>query len=215
MFKTLTLAAIFLAGAAAAQDRMAVTAYTDLNLRAGPGPAYPIVSVIPAQTEVSVGGCLAEQSWCQVTFAGQDGWASGDYLTVVENDAPVAIYPNRERLRVQTMTYEGDTSDNATAGGVAGAVAGALIAGPIGAAVGGALGAAGGAAATPDTTVTTYVQANPVEPVYLEGEVVTGASLPETVPLQPVPETTYSYAYVNGVPVLVENGQRQIIYIVR
>lgn len=215
MFKRLTLGALLLAGAAQAQDQMAVTAYTDLNLRAGPGPAYPIVAVIPAQTAVDVGGCLAEQSWCQVSFGGQDGWASGDYLTVVENDAPVAIYPNRERLQVKTTTYEGDTSDSATAGGVAGAVAGALIAGPIGAAVGGALGAAGGAAATPDTTVTTYVQSNPVEPVYLEGEVVTGASLPETVPLSPVPETTYSYAYVNGVPVLVENGQRQIVYIVR
>ena len=215
MFKTLTVTALLLAGAAMAQDRMAVTAWTDLNLRAGPGPMYPVVSVIPGQTEVSVGGCLAEQSWCQVTYDGQDGWASGDYLTVVENDAPVAIYPNRERLKVQTTTYEGDTTGNATAGGAIGVVAGAIIAGPIGAAIGGALGAASGAAATPDTTVTTYVQQNPVDPIYLEGEVVTGASLPETVPLAPVPETTYSYAYVNGVPVLVENGQRQIIYIVR
>ncbi len=215
MIKTLTLTALLLAGAAQAQDRMAVTAWTDLNLRAGPGPMYPVVSVIPAQTEVAVGGCLAEQSWCQVTFGGQDGWASGDYLTVVENDAPVAIYPNRERLKVQTTTYEGDTAGNATAGGALGAVAGAMIAGPIGAAVGGALGAASGAATTPDTTVTTYVRENPVDPVYLEGEVVTGASLPETVTVQPVPETTYSYAYVNGVPVLVENGKRQIVYIVR
>lgn len=215
MFKRLTLAALLLTGAAQAQDQMAVTAWTDLNLRAGPGPAYPIVSVIPAQTAVDVGGCLAEQAWCQVTFDGQSGWASGDYLTVVENDAPVAIYPNRERLKVQTTTYEGDTAGNATAGGALGAVAGALIAGPIGAAVGGAVGAASGAATTPETTVTTYVREHPVEPVYLEGEVVTGASLPDTVTLQPVPETTYAYAYVNGLPVLVEQGQRQIVYIMR
>ena len=62
MFRTLTLSALLLAGAAHAQDQMAVTAWTDLNLRAGPGPAYPIVAVIPAQTAVDVGGCLAELS---------------------------------------------------------------------------------------------------------------------------------------------------------
>lgn len=215
MFRSVALTALLLASAAHAQDQMAVTAWTDLNLRAGPGPVYPIVAVIPAQTAVSVGGCLAEQSWCQVTYDGQSGWASGDYLTVVENDAPVAIYPNRDRLKVKTTTYEGDTAGNATAGGALGAVTGAIIAGPIGAAVGGAIGAASGAATTPETTVTTYVREHPATPVYLDGEVVTGAGLPETVILQPVPDTTYSYAYVNGVPVLVEQGQRRIIYIVR
>lgn len=215
MLKRIMLAGLVMAGPALAQTVGEVTAWTDLNLRAGPGPGFAIVTVIPAQSAVTVAGCLAEQSWCRVNFDGQEGWASGDYLTITRDEAPVAIYPLREELQVQTLTYEGDEDTNALAGGTLGAIAGAVIAGPLGAAVGGALGAASGAAATPDTTVTTYVTQNPVAPVYLEGEVVTGARLPEVVEVTPVPDSPYAYAYVNGVPVLVEQGQRQIIYIVR
>ena len=215
MFRPLILTALLAAGTAAHAQTADVTAWTDLNLRAGPGPGYQILGVIPAQAPVTLRGCLAERSWCQVEFEGRQGWASGDYLTVMQNDAPVAVYPQREALRVETLTYEGDEGGNALAGGTLGAIAGAAIGGPFGAAVGGAIGAGAGAAATPETTVTRYVTENPVEPVYLEGEVVTGATLPEVVQLQPVPESAYSYAYVNGVPVLVEPADRRIIYIVR
>ncbi len=100
-----------------------------------------------------------------------------------------------------------------------GAVAGALIAGPIGAAVGGAVGAvAGGAAGTaidPPANVRTYVTTNTVEPVYLDGEVVVGAGLPDTIELREIPDYEYRYVYVNGQPVLVDANTRQIVYIVR
>jgi hypothetical protein len=54
-----------------------------------------------------------------------------------------------------------------------------------------------------------------VEQVYLDGEIVVGAGIPETVMLAPVPDSEYSYAYVNGVPVLVETQNRTVTYIVR
>lgn len=216
MFRTTLLAAALLAGAAHAQTGTGqVSAWTDLNLRSGPGPGFAVIGVIPANSEVTVEGCLAAASWCQVTHAGVQGWASGEYLSFVENDAPVVLYPNRDRIQVETLTYEGDTAGNAAAGGTLGAIAGAALGGPVGAAVGGALGAATGAATTPEGTVTSYVLENPQNPVYLEGEVVVGATLPEVVPLNPVPESTYSYAYVNGVPVLVDPQARQVVYIVR
>lgn len=214
MFKATVITTLLLAGGAQAQTGTA-TAYTDLNLRAGPGVGYPIVGVIPANQPVEVAGCLAEASWCRVTAAGTDGWASGDYLTTVLEDQPVAIYPNREKVKVETLTYEGDTAGNAAAGGTLGAITGAVLGGPVGAAVGGALGAATGAASTPEGTVTTYVREHPADQVYLDGEVVVGATLPEVVPLNPVPDSTYSYAYVNGVPVLVDPAGRQVVYIVR
>lgn len=75
--------------------------------------------------------------------------------------------------------------------------------------------AGGDALDPPDTTTVTYVQQNPVEPVWLEGEVVTGAAIPETVVLTPIPDSTYAYSYVNGVPVIVDPNQRQIVQIVR
>ena len=56
---------------------------------------------------------------------------------------------------------------------------------------------------------------HPVAPVYLNGEVVEGAGLPAEVALTPVPESGYQYAYVNGVPVLVEPTTRRVNYIYR
>jgi len=113
-----------------------------------------------------------------------------------------------------TVTHDQETAS--TAGGLAtGAIAGALIAGPVGAAVGAIVGAGAGAAIAPDPTVITYVQSNPVEQVYLDGEVVLGAGIPEAITLAPVPDSTYPYAYINGVPVLVETENRTVTYIVR
>lgn len=211
-FLSLSTAAILFAGAASADTE--AMAGTDLNMRSGPGPMYSIVGVIPAKGAVSVQGCLADASWCTVTYEGVSGWAAGNYMTANVENEPVALVGGDKRVVLKTVTY--DNAGASTAGGMAtGAIAGALIAGPPGAFVGGILGAGAGAAAAPDATVLTYVQSNPVEQVYLDGEVVVGAGIPETVVLTPVPESEYSYAYVNGVPVLVETKKRTVTYIVR
>lgn len=65
-------------------------------------------------------------------------------------------------------------------------------------------------------TLQRYPRLNhPVAPVYLNGEVVEGVGLPESVALTPVPGTDYGYAYVNNLPVLVEPSTRQVEYIYR
>jgi hypothetical protein len=98
-------------------------------------------------------------------------------------------------------------------------VAGAIVGGPIGAAIGGvagvAVGGTAGAAAEPPAEVRTYVTSNKVDPIYLEGEVVVGAGLPETVELREIPDYEYRYVYLNGQPVLVEAGSRKIVYVLR
>ncbi|KPQ05622.1 MAG: Protein of unknown function (DUF1236) [Rhodobacteraceae bacterium HLUCCA12] len=204
-----TVAGLLLA--TTAQAETTATAWTDLNLRAGPSISYDVVAVIPAAQSVTVDGCLDESNWCRVMHGDVSGWASGDYLTAMV-EAPIAS--NRERLDVQSITYE--RSPNSTiGGGAAGAIAGAIVGGPVGALIGAAIGMGAGAAITPDERVTTYVRSNPVDPVYLDGEVVVGAGLPETVPLAEVPESEYHYAYINGVRVLVERDTRQVVYIVR
>jgi uncharacterized protein YraI len=214
--KTLMIATVGTLLSTAAYSATEATAWTDLNLRSGPGPVYQILGVIPANGLVTVDGCLETANWCKVSYDGTEGWASGDYLTAMVDNAPVVVYTNRERVAVGTVTYEDNTAEGAIAGGAAGAAAGAMIAGPVGALVGVMVGGGLGAAATaPNETVTTYVTANPVEPIYLEGEVVVGAGIPETVTLSEVPDSAYSYAYINGVPVIVERAQRQIVYIVR
>ncbi len=204
-----TLSAMLLASSAYAQT--SATAYTDLNLRAGPDVSYEIIDVIPASQMVAVDGCLEASNWCRVSYGDKNGWASGDYLTTMV-EAP--IYANRQRLAVETVTYE-KNPDATVGGGMAGAVAGGLVGGPIGAVIGAVVGAGIGTAAAPEERVTTYVMQNPVDPIYLDGEVVVGAGIPETVALAEVPDSPYYYAYVNGTRVLVEREQRRIVYIVR
>ncbi|TIL81232.1 MAG: DUF1236 domain-containing protein, partial [Mesorhizobium sp.] len=67
----------------------------------------------------------------------------------------------------------------------------------------------------PPAEVRTYIETNRVDPVYLEGEVVTGATLPDTVELREIPDYDYRYVYVNGQPALVDPGTRRIMYVER
>lgn len=205
-----TTAAGLVFASAAFADTMA-TAWTDLNMRTGPGTGYPVVSVIPAAQAVVVEGCLDGSYWCRVTHGTVTGWASGEYLTAMV-ESPIAV--NRERLAVKTIDYQ-KNRDATVGGGVAGAVAGAVVGGPVGALIGAAIGATAGSATTPPETVITYVRSNPVEPIYLDGEVVVGAGVPAPVVLTEVPDSAYYYAQINGVPVLIERDSRRVVYIMR
>lgn len=216
--KTLTglsMASILVASSVAAETT--ATATTDLNLRAGPGSNYVIQGVIPANEDAMVDGCLTEANWCKVTYNGTPGWAYGEYLAVPVNGEVVALYPNREVVQVATVEY--DSTDQANAAmtlGVIGATAGALIVGGPAAIVVGALaGSFTGAAITPDETVVTYVTQNPVEPIFVNGEVVVGAGIPETVTLYTVPDAEYQYVNLNGQYVYVTPEDRRIVYIQR
>ncbi|WP_173934373.1 DUF1236 domain-containing protein [Chelativorans sp. Marseille-P2723] len=207
-----------IAGAASAQ--VMATATTDLNIRSGPGPEYPVVGVIGNSQEATVQGCLEDSKWCQVSFQGVEGWSYSDYL--MANMGTQTMVLTERPAEVPVVSYEAtastDTGVGAAAGATTGAVAGAIIGGPVGAAVGGAVGAVTGGAietVSPPQEVVSYVQSNPVEPVYLEGEVVVGAALPETVAVREIPDYEYRYVYVNGQPVLVEPDTRRIVYVMR
>ncbi len=205
------LAASLFASTALSQTTAAAT--TDLNLRIGPGPTHAIRSVIPEGGSVSVLGCLEAENWCEVNHDGAEGWAFSDYLETQVEAGQVIISTPEVRREIRVVERE-DAGANVIGGGTVGAVVGAIVGGPFGAAVGAAAGMGAGGLAPRETTVT-YVQQNPVEPVYLEGEVVVGAGLPEAVMLQPVPESDFRYAYVNGVPVIVEPQERRVVHIVR
>ncbi|TYB81526.1 DUF1236 domain-containing protein [Maritimibacter fusiformis] len=211
----LTASALTLAAVPASAD-FSAQAMTDLNLRAGPGPQYEIIGVIKGEDTAFVEGCLETADWCRVSYDGTEGWAYGAYLTETM-DAPEPIVSTEARTSVGTVTYEGgDTAGAAAAGGVAGAIIGGMIlGGPLGAAAGAVLGSAAGATAEVSTTTVTYVRENALEPVYLEGEVVTGAALPDVVTLAEIPDDTYAYAYVNGLPVIVDPETRVIVHVVR
>ncbi|WP_134726822.1 DUF1236 domain-containing protein [Paracoccus luteus] len=220
LFLTTAAAVTVLAGAASAQTM--ATAGTDLNLRSGPDSTAPVVGVIANGDEVSVTGCIESANWCQVTYKDQQGWAYGDYLTAKVGDAIQPLYPNRQAVGVTVVEAPAPDPANqaadAAVGGATGAAMGALIAGPVGAVVGGAIGGSAGAAADmqPAPEVQTYITANPQTPVVLDGEVVVGAGIPDSVTLYEIPEQPdYRYVVVNGQPVLVNPTDRRIVYIYR
>ncbi|RII37911.1 DUF1236 domain-containing protein [Pseudooceanicola sediminis] len=209
----LSAAAVLTATSAMAATN--ATATTDLNLRAGPGPMAEILDVIPGDETVEIEQCATGLEWCKVTYDGTEGWAYSPYLTATIDSEPVVVYDNVKRLDVESVDVnEDDRAASATAGGLtAGALAMSLVGGPAAVAAGVLAGTALGAAAVPEKTVT-YVTEHPVEPVYLNGEVVVGAGIPQEVTLADIPDTPESYAYVNGQPVIVDQD-RTIIHVVR
>lgn len=204
-----------LAFAAPAFAQFSATATTDLNIRSGPGPQYEVIGSIGASQAATVNGCLQGSRWCQVSHNGVTGWSYSEYLAGDFGGEQIVISAAPDTVEVPEVDYEQTASTNATVGAAGGAITGALIAGPVGAAIGGVAGAAAGAVVTPPDEVRTYVVENRTEPVYLEGEVVVGAGLPETVELVEVPDYEYRYRYVNGQPVLVDPTTRRIVYVYR
>jgi uncharacterized protein YraI len=51
-----------------------------VSLRAGPGPGFPVVDRIPGGAHVNIHGCLRGDAWCDISWAGDRGWVSSEYL---------------------------------------------------------------------------------------------------------------------------------------
>jgi hypothetical protein len=178
-----------------------------------------VIGVIGADQSAQLEGCLQSSKWCQVSFNGEQGWAYSDYLVADVSGREVIVTDNAAAVPTVTYRTESSTAGGAAAGMATGAIAGAIIGGPVGAAIGGVAGAATGsvtsAVVDPPETATTYVREHRVDPVYLDGEVVVGATLPQEVVVHRIPDYQYQYVYVNGVPAMVDPGTRRIVYVVR
>jgi Protein of unknown function (DUF1236)/Bacterial SH3 domain len=170
-------------------------AMTPLNIRSGPGPEYPVTGAIPTNGQAAILGCIEGSQWCQITYNGVQGWAYSQYMqgAGIRTLPPVAYTapPATTGTTIVRPTYSGDFIAP-----VASTTAPLQI-------------------APPPQAVQTYIVQNPRPQVYLNGEVVEGAGLPPDVALTAVPDSEYQYAYVNGVPVLVEPSSRRVRYIYR
>ena len=60
-------------------------------MRAGPGTEYPVVKTVPAGAPVNVHGCLSDHDWCDVSWSGDRGWVSADYLNYFYNNRYVYL----------------------------------------------------------------------------------------------------------------------------
>jgi uncharacterized protein YraI len=196
----------FLAAAAtavlstAASAAIIASALIPLNVRSGPGPQYPVVGAIPANGKATVIGCIQDSMWCQVNVGGKQAWAYSKYLTATLSGRSLAVSEGLRQFPAVTYQAPAATVGAAPLPVVNGTIVDrSVTAAPL--------------ALTPPPTVREYVVGHPVQQVYLNGEVVVGAGLPSQVALAPVPGYQYQYAYVNGVPVLVEPQTRQVTYV--
>lgn len=76
--KGLFVAAVLLAPTAALAAPGIVT--VSASMRAGPGPGFPMVDRIPARARINIHGCLRGDAWCDVSWSGDRGWVSSEYL---------------------------------------------------------------------------------------------------------------------------------------
>jgi uncharacterized protein YraI len=185
----------------AASAAVVASAVTPLNVRSGPGPQYPVVATIPTNGKATIIGCIQGSLWCQVNVGGKQAWAYSKYLTATLSGRSLAVSESIATLPAATYQAPVTTVGSAVATPV---VTGTLIDRPA---------AAEPLVITPPGTVHDYVVNHPVQPVYLNGEVVVGAGLPREVALAPVPGYQYQYTYVNGVPVLVEPQTHEVAYV--
>jgi uncharacterized protein YraI len=182
------------------------SAITPLNIRSGPGPQYDVVGVINPRGRAVIKGCIEGSLWCQVDYRGRQGWAYLKYLMTRAAGRPMVITPNRSQIEAPTVVYAAPV-ETVVSNTQSKEIIGTLIEPPTDAAT---------VELNPPETVRTYVISHPIKPTILNGEVVTGASVPEKVTLMPVPGYwDYEYAYINREPVLVAPSTRRIIYVYR
>ncbi|TIS52474.1 MAG: hypothetical protein E5W93_17205, partial [Mesorhizobium sp.] len=79
LFPAVAGALLAMSGAALADTP--VSAVADLNVRAGPGPQYPVIGVLAAGQSATLTGCIANSKWCTIAEAGGNGWVYSDYVT--------------------------------------------------------------------------------------------------------------------------------------
>ncbi|MES0098104.1 DUF1236 domain-containing protein [Mesorhizobium sp. M0019] len=196
LFPAVAGALIAMSGSALADT--AVSAITDLNVRAGPGPQYPVIGVLAAGQSATLDGCIANSKWCTIAEANGQGWVYSDYVTADFGGSRVVLTQRPASADIAVVTPPADSAEYSDS------YTGAIVAGeaiePI---------------RRPPAEIRTYVRTHRLDPVYLEGEVVTGATLPDTVELREIPDYDYRYVYVNGQPALIDPDTRRIMYVVR
>jgi uncharacterized protein YraI len=73
------IAALLLTAPTAALAARGIVTDT-VSMRAGPGTGFPVVDRVPGGAHVNIHGCLRGDSWCDISWEGDRGWVSSDYL---------------------------------------------------------------------------------------------------------------------------------------
>ena len=115
-------------------------------------------------------------------------------------------------VETQTNNEAAGATVGAAGGGTTGAIVGGLLAGPIGAVIGGFAGATIGAEAGIAAASIDYAGANPVEPIYFDGNADVGFVVPADVTIYPIEgDAAYGYVYANDRVWIVDLSTRALV----
>ena len=171
-------------------------ATNNLHLRTGPGEQYPVEATIGHNDRVEVHGCLQGITWCDLNWGNLRGWAAADYIAY-DGVSGVKVLPlvSSDELGIPIVNFEAVDGVVPEFIGTVAKVDGVMT------------------IVSPPEAVSAYISEQSVETVYVQGEIVAGVVLPETVPLYAVPESQYSFARVNGRNVLTESNSNMVVYV--
>jgi len=95
-----------LSGGASAQQ----TAFTNapVDVFAGPAPDYPVVSQLPQGLQVTVYGCVAGYSWCDIAVPNLRGWIDASTLSYPYQGANVPILTYGAAIGLPVVTFSVD-----------------------------------------------------------------------------------------------------------
>ena len=107
-----TLSALLLSSIALPALAQDARVTTDLNMRAGPGTRFPVITTIPGGRSVDIHGCESGLNWCDISWRGNRGWVYSDYLnyTYERRSRPVAEWGARIDLPIVSFSF-GDYAD--------------------------------------------------------------------------------------------------------
>lgn len=98
-----------------------------------------------------------------------------------------------------------------SAGAATGATAGFFLGGPVGAVIGGVVGA--GVGASVSSSAIDYARAHRVASITYDGQLAPGYRVGPRLHAYPVPQSDYSYVYVNGQPALIDNRTNTVVWV--
>lgn len=103
------LVAAILAIAPAAAIAAEGMATADVNMRAGPGTRFPVVDLVPDGAHIDIHGCLKGDAWCDVSWNGDRGWVSAQYLDYFYNNNFVYLPDYVDIIDIPVVPFELDT----------------------------------------------------------------------------------------------------------
>lgn len=103
VFAAALLAAMSFSGPAEAAHGYASTS---LNVRAGPGGAYPLIGRIGPRTPLFIRGCTPGWRWCDVSAGSFRGWVAGSYIHAPYHNRNVNVVDFGAVLGLPVVTFQ-------------------------------------------------------------------------------------------------------------